>query len=85
LAPYTRTTSDHRGSCEFHREPGYDTGSLAFGKNTDLWVVNSRADRPVAPGPAVLMVDAGVKGSRCRSELKRCGPYDRSREVRPAS
>jgi len=36
--------------------------SLAFGKNTDLWVVNFAIGPPGGPGPAVLMLDAGVKG-----------------------
>ena len=36
--------------------------SLAFGKNTDLWVVNFAIGPPGGPGPAVLRLDAGVKG-----------------------
>lgn len=36
--------------------------SLAFGKNTDLWVVNFAIGPPGGPGPAVLLLDAGVKG-----------------------
>ena len=36
--------------------------SLAFGKNTDLWVVNFAIGPPGGPGPAVLRLEAGVKG-----------------------
>ena len=36
--------------------------SLAFGKTTDLWVVNFAIGPPGGPGPAVLLLDAGVKG-----------------------
>jgi sugar lactone lactonase YvrE len=36
--------------------------SLAFGKNTDLWVVNFAIGPPGGPGPALLRLDAGAKG-----------------------
>ena len=36
--------------------------SLAFGKNTDLWVVNFAIGPSGGPGPALLRLDAGVKG-----------------------
>jgi sugar lactone lactonase YvrE len=35
--------------------------SLAFGKNTDLWVVNFAIGPPGGPGPALLRLDAGAK------------------------
>jgi sugar lactone lactonase YvrE len=38
------------------------TSSIAFGKNGDLWAVNFAIGPPGGPGPALLLLDVGVKG-----------------------